>query len=144
MSGYFGGMTFQISDTPPTPADFIALRADCGWGDVTLAQAEHALAHSIFHATARDGGRLIAMGRVVGDGALYFYLQDIVVRPSHRRQGLGEHLTQFLLDAVRSRASRGATIGLMSAKGIAPLYERFGFTTRPDARLGPGMTQVLA
>ncbi len=133
-----------LTNTAPDPADFIALRAAAGWGTIAPGTATAALAASTLHVTAHDnGGTLIAMGRVVGDGALYFYLQDIVVAPSHRGQGYGRAITTRLLADIAPLAKSRATIGLMSAKGVEDLYASAGFTPRPNDRLGPGMTKVV-
>ena len=33
-------------------------------------------------------GQLIAAGRVIGDGGVYFYVQDVIVVPEHQRRSL--------------------------------------------------------
>lgn len=132
-----------LTNTAPTAQDFNALRAAAGWGTIALDTATAALAASTFHVTAHDNGTLIAMGRVVGDGALYFYLQDIVVAPSHRGQGYGRAVVSRLLADIAPLAKPGTTIGLMSAKGVEDLYASAGFTPRPNERLGPGMTKFV-
>lgn len=133
----------RLSVDAPEPAAFIALRAACGWGEIAPDVAAAALSDSTLHVTVHDDGTLIGMGRVVGDGALYFYLQDIIVAPSHRGQGLGRAIVDRLLEGIAPLARPGATIGLMAAKGVEPLYHSAGFTIRPNDRLGSGMTRVV-
>lgn len=130
----------QLTNTPPTAAEFIALRTACGWAAIPHSAAKSALAASTLHVTAREDSQLIAMGRVVGDGQMYFYLQDIVVAPSHRGKGLGRAIVDRLLGDIAPLAGPGSTIGLMAAKGVEDLYTNAGFTTRPTDTLGPGMT----
>lgn len=43
------------------------------------------------------------MGRVVGDGAFFFYVQDVAVHPQHRRRGLGLGLGLGLGKAIMQR-----------------------------------------
>lgn len=136
-------MTPSLTNTHPSATEFNALRAASGWGAIAPDTAETALKASTLHVTAHENGALIAMGRVVGDRALYFYLQDIVVAPSHRGQGLGRAILDRLLADIAPLALPGATIGLMSAKGVDPLYVAAGFTTRPNDHLGPGMTKFV-
>lgn len=40
------------------------------------------------------------MGCVVGDGAFYFYVQDVVVRPDRQRRGIGRLVGETLVDQV--------------------------------------------
>jgi GNAT superfamily N-acetyltransferase len=124
----------------PEPEAFVKLRSDCGWGEISLDAATAALQRSVIDLTVFEGDRLIGMGRVVGDGVLYFYLQDIIVLPTHRNQSIGRQIVSRLLEQSLARAATGATIGLMSAKGKETFYRHFGFQERPTDRLGAGMT----
>ncbi|WP_104179818.1 GNAT family N-acetyltransferase [Arthrobacter sp. B0490] len=47
---------------------------------------------------ARDGQMLVGLARVISDGASICYLQDILVRPSHHRRGLGRALAERALE----------------------------------------------
>jgi ribosomal protein S18 acetylase RimI-like enzyme len=51
-----------------------------------------ALAGSSTVVTATENGELIGIARVVSDGASIAYLQDVLVRPSAQRAGLGRRL----------------------------------------------------
>ncbi|MEP5151677.1 GNAT family N-acetyltransferase [Planktotalea sp.] len=127
----------------PRPEEFSRLRADCGWGTISVETAKAALANSVLDLCCFDGERLIGMGRVVGDGVLYFYLQDIIVHAEYQNRAIGRRIVEMLLDEVRKRAEPGATIGLMSAQGKEAFYQHFGFEQRPNDRLGAGMTQFI-
>ncbi|WP_227993435.1 GNAT family N-acetyltransferase [Shewanella sp. YLB-07] len=72
--------------------------------------AQKSLNHSLFHVGICDGNQLVAMGRVVGDGAMSFYVQDVVVHPAYQ----------------------GSTAALLAAKGKEAFYERFGYIQRPS------------
>lgn len=79
------------------------------------------------------------MGRVVGDGALVFAIQDVIVLPEHRRQGYGARIMDALMAYVKENARLTAHISLFSANGMEEFYSRYGFVERPQGRLGPGM-----
>jgi GNAT superfamily N-acetyltransferase len=128
---------------PPKPEAFVKLRSDCGWGEISRETATAALKRSVVDLTVFEGDRLIGMGRVVGDGVLYFYLQDIIVLPTHRKRSIGRQIVSKLLEESLARAATGATIGLMSAKGKEAFYQHFGFQERPTDQLGSGMTQFV-
>ena len=136
-------MAVELSNLPLAAGEFVDLRATCGWGTVDPAIAERALAAGLFAVVARDGSRLAGFGRVVGDGVLYFYVQDVIVHPDFRGQGVGRLIVEALLAEVLKRAPIGATVGLMAARGKEGFYEKFGFTRRPTERLGAGMTRFV-
>ncbi len=48
-------------------------------------------------------GELIGMGRLVGDVAMYWYLQEIVVLPEYQRHGIGAQLIEFAKEKYDSR-----------------------------------------
>ncbi len=133
----------RLTNLAPDPHAFVALRAACGWGTIPVETARRALATSTAMVTGHHGDTLVAVGRVVGDGALYFYLQDIIVAPEFRRQGIGRTIVDRLLFEIAPLAAPGATIGLMAAKGAEDLYISAGFTPRPTNQLGPGMTRFV-
>lgn len=132
-----------LSLTPPPITEFIALRADEGWGRLTHDTAKAALAASTLTVSAYEGDRLAGFGRVVGDGVLYFYIQDMIVARMFRGRGIGQAIMAQLLQEIRKRAPIGATIGLMAAEGKEGFYAPFGFRARPAQGYGAGMTQFV-
>lgn len=128
---------------PPIPEAFVKLRSNCGWGEISLNTATVALKRSVIDLTVFEGDRLIGVGRVVGDGVLYFYLQDIIVLPTHQNHSIVRQIVSKLLEESLARAATGATIGLMSAKGKEASYQHFGFQERSTDQLGAGMTQFV-
>lgn len=83
------------------------------------------------------------MGRVVGDGIICFYIQDVVVLPQYRKQGIGHEIVDNLLSWIKKRAQDNSVIALMSSKGTEPFYEKLGFIRRPNNDLGSGMIYPL-
>ena len=128
----------RIIDAAPTPEEYAAFRADARWNAVDARAVERGLHASLASVVARTiDDTLVGIGRVVGDGGIYLYLQDVIVRSDHRGQGIGTAITERLLDRIREVGAPGTFVGLMAAAGVAPFYERFGFQARPDDR--PGM-----
>ena len=126
-----------------TSGDYLRFRREAGWDAPSEARAKLALTHSLLVATICDNGEPIAMARVIGDGAMNLYIQDVITAREHRGRG---HATA-LLTAVIARLQRdydpAVTIGLMAAVGQERLYAKFGFIARPDARFGAGMIAAL-
>ena len=128
-----------------TAQDFCALRTAVGWGEVPQSVAQCALDHSLCTISALVDGCIAGMGRLIGDGAMIFYVQDVVVLPKYRRAGVGASIVQQLLHSVRACAPSGSTVtvGLMSALDREGFYERFGFRIRPNEKEGAGMVMQI-
>jgi len=62
---------------------------------------------------------------VISDGASDAYIQDLVVRPSHRNQGIARMILDALLE--RLRADGIPWIGLIAEPGSRKLYQGAGF-----------------
>ena len=132
---------YRIEDARPDPREYRAICEAVGWGPwMNFEVAEASLAASLFHVTVRHEGRAVGMGRIVGDGQIYFYVQDVAVVPAHQGLGLGRQILARLLAHLREHAPEKAFVGLFAAPGTEPFYERYGFAVR-DALVG--MFQVL-
>ncbi|WP_240220190.1 GNAT family N-acetyltransferase [Rheinheimera hassiensis] len=130
---------YITADQPPTASEYIALRCNVGWDSVELSIAQNSLNSSLFNTTVRLDGQLIGMARVVGDGFMYFYIQDVIVAPDYRGKGIG-HAIMTRVEAYLAKAyTTGATVGLLAAKGKEPFYRRYGFIERDGIELGKGM-----
>jgi len=132
----------RLVERPPTVEEYVSFRAHVGWQPVRDREAVgRALAASLFSVCVESGGRAVAMGRVVGDGGVYAYIQDMIVLVEFRGRGLSTIVMDALLGYVERTYPKGAFIGLMAAEGVAGLYERYGFERRPDG--APGMRRTL-
>ncbi len=134
---------YNISLASPTAEEFIQLRVKIGWGETELAMAKNSLKHSLFHVTIYAQSQLVAMGRLVGDGAMYFYIQDVIVNPSHQGQGLGKVVMDHIEKFLSKNANKGATIGLLAAQGKEGFYKTWGYLERTGTPLGKGMCKFI-
>lgn len=117
------------------------MRNTIGWGNTTIPQAEKAVKNSIFHLGAFEGDKIIGIGRLVGDGALTWYIEDLIVIPDYQKRGIGTLIMEQLLGYIEKNSVPGscAIIGLMSSKGKEPFYQKFGFRLFPNEHEGAGM-----
>lgn len=128
---------YQIVECIPTVEEYLALREAVGWVRLDEQITARALANALFTVCILHKGKVIGCGRVIGDGGLHFYLQDIIVLPAFQGKGLGKRLIKAILAYLDEHALPGAFIGLMAAKGKSSFYTQFGFAVRPPER--PGM-----
>ena len=122
--------------------EYLELRRSVGWSELTERQAELAIENCMYCISAyNDDGRLIGMGRIVGDGAVICYIQDLIVLPEYHGKGVGSALMMHLKNYVSSLTTHGERIMLclMCAKGREGFYKKNGFIPRPTENLGPGM-----
>lgn len=125
--------------------EYLSIRAQVGWKTLTKLQAEKALAGSLYVIGAYEGEQLIGMGRLVGDGAVICYVQDLIVLPDYQGKKIGTKLLDTLVRYVENLRieSSEMMLCLMCAKGREKFYEKHNFIARPTDTLGPGMIQYL-
>ena len=124
---------------------YLGLRAAVGWKILDNEQAIMALKNSIYTLTATIDDKVVGMARMVGDGAVICYIQDLVVHPSYQKLGVGQALMERLVrhaDEIKLQGTE-LMLCLMCAKGREGFYEKYGFIARPTENLGPGMIMYL-
>ena len=137
-------MAIAYRENALSAEDFLRLRHAVGWsGD--LEQIELSLQRGLYNVAALDGEAVAGMGRLVGDGVMYWYVQDVIVDPAYQGQGIGREIMTRLLAHIKGNSlpRSNATVGLMSAIGKHPFYEKLGFRVRPNEREGPGMVMQI-
>ncbi len=126
--------TIELVDNVLKPEDFIRLRVTAGFADVPVEHARKALQNGLINVSALKDGELVGMGRLVGDGAMYWYLQEIVVLPEYQGMGIGTMIVNHLVDYAVKNSSTGTftTIGGVSARGKEGFYQKLGFEVIPN------------
>lgn len=132
-------MSVMINATLPRAEEFMALRNQTGWGEIDLETAKMAISGSLGGVSAYENDSLIGMARLIGDGSLNLYIQDVIVLPGFRRQGIARDMLRALITDMQRQFPNSCTIGLLSVAGLEGLYAAFGFNVRPDGPFGAGM-----
>lgn len=135
----------RLRENEITVPQYLDIRSQVGWRTLLKEQAAQALQNSLYVVGAYDGNRLVGMGRLVGDGAVICYVQDLIVVPEYQKKQIGSMVLDNLIAYVEGMRQSGSQmmLCLMCAKGREPFYERHGFLARPTDDLGPGMIQYL-
>lgn len=116
-------MSFAVSNALPSVKEYCDLRVTTGLSAMDPGAAEVALPRSLHAVTVREGERLVAMGRVVGDG-LHVQVVDVAVQPDCQGRGLSRVVMENIMEFVHTLPP--STIVNLFAD-IDWLYQKFGF-----------------
>lgn len=129
---------YEIIERPPTVQEHKTLWQAVGWGSVNIEMTEQSIANSAYSLVVISDGSVIGMGRIVGDGAMYYYIQDVAVLPEHQNKGIGQQIIEKLLQHINDNRSSAVFVGLFASHGKEKFYEIFGFKNH-----SPGMTGMF-
>ena len=76
-----------------------------------------------------EDGKLVGMGRALGDGVSDAYIQDVVVDLEFRRRGVGGAIVRTLVAELKRRGVDW--IGLVGEPGTEEFYRSLGFDATP-------------
>ena len=136
-------MDYVMDRRLPSVEEYLFLRKSVGWPLFSVEMASAGLERSLFGVCILRGDKIVGAGRIVGDGAIYFHIQDVIVHPAAHRSGVGKMIMAELMTYISAKAGSGANIGLMCSKGREKFYENFGFTIRPGEKFGAGMIRIV-
>jgi len=132
---------YRIVERIATLDEYRHICTAVGWAEVmNFEAAATALPRSFYGVVALLDDQAVGMGRIVGDGAIFYYLQDVAVLPEHQGLGLGTQIVDRLVGLVKENAPEKAFFGVFAAEGTLPFYQRFGFDLHPALT---GMFQVV-
>ena len=138
-------MEYVILDNKLQADDFIRLFASAGWGNLSQDMVKTALTNSYATFSVKSGDRVIAMVRLLGDGAMSFFLKDLVVEPEYQQSGIGRVLLTHVEEYIRAQLEPGweGYLQLVSAKGKEEFYQKLGYAVHPHEHSGPGMSKWI-
>ena len=101
---------YRLVERPPTIEEYRSVCHGVGWkGVINFAAASVSLTNSLYHVVALSDEGVIGMARVVGDGAMYFYIQDVAVVPAHQGRR-GRRVVDGAHHGLSPRARPGESI----------------------------------
>ena len=111
----------------PVMADLVALYSSVGWTNYTNnpTMLEEAVKASLWQLGVYDEKELVAYIRLVGDGHSVIFVQDLLVRPDHQRQGIGKKLLEEAL-ATFPHVYQRLLVTERSEKNLT-FYQSLGF-----------------
>lgn len=134
-------MEYTLKIKNPNVEEFILLRETTGWSRLRRDSIQKALQNTLFGLCVYDGDNIVGMGRVIGDNAIYFYIQDVIVLPEYKNKGIGKLIMEKLIHYVQEQPHQNIFLGLMSAENVKEFYLGLGFEERGANR--PGMHKII-
>jgi GNAT superfamily N-acetyltransferase len=134
---------YTLIERLPTVEEHRAMFEAVGWTLYAPEAAEISLKNSLFSVVAiRDqDDTVVGIGRVIGDGGKFFYIQDVVVLPALQRQGVGTMIVDRLIAWIKANAPHEPFVGLFSTDVAQKFYQHYGFEERRE--ILSGMWTVL-
>jgi GNAT superfamily N-acetyltransferase len=134
-------MEIQYIDNFLCAEDILIFQQRMNWTIDPREQWVKALKNTLYSVAAVSDNEVIAMGRLLGDGSIYWYINDVFVLDEYQGMGIGSTIVQKLLTYIKENSISGTEVSicLMCAQGKESFYEKFGFQCRPHAYEGSGM-----
>ncbi|UDI77605.1 GNAT family N-acetyltransferase [Staphylococcus taiwanensis] len=124
----------KYSNEAPQVQAYCDLRVKTGMSPKSEAAARNGLPNACYNITIYDDDKLIAMGRVIGDGGTAFQVVDVAVDPDYQGQGYGRMILEKIMAYVEEVAEQGTYVSLIADYPADKLYEKFGFqSTEPKS-----------
>lgn len=125
--------------------DYCSLRESVEWLNFDDEQMKRGLANSLLTISVSRDGKTVGMGRLIGDGGMYYTIVDVVVRPEHQGKGIGSRIIDMIQEYVSSQTPPGgrSSIQLIAEKGKEEFYLKKGFKMIPHEFCGSGMRMVI-
>lgn len=134
-------MNCTIKQDRLTPEEFAELFQSAGWTPPESGQIKAALENSLAVFSAVSGNNTVGMARIVGDGAMTFFIKDVVVAPGYQGKGVGSLLISAIENYIVGNTEPGwaASVELIAASGKELFYKKHGFRTD----CGTGMMKMI-
>lgn len=135
---------WELVERTPSPEEYLKIRIGAGCPrNQSLEAAKLGLPNSWFSLVIQlsSTGEAIAMGRIIGDGGLFFQVCDIAVLKEYQGRGIGKAIMNGIRTHIaKNITATGAYISLLADGEACRLYEQYGFRRTAPASLGMSMT----
>ena len=112
------------------------MRVKCGLSAKLDEACEIGLNNSLYSIMLKEGEKVIAMGRVIGDGGCFCQVVDICVVPEKQGKGIGKIIMKNISAFIKTKLPKSCYTSLIADGDAAYLYEKFGFKDTMPASKG--------
>lgn len=130
-------MMIKYTSDLPDIDSFFVLYESTGWNDKNKKSKEQllsAMKNSWYFVAAYSDDQLVGCGRIVSDGYLHAYVNEMIVLSGFQGKGIGKEILSQLLQKTLEHGIKD--IQLFCAKGKERFYLKNGFEKRPDDASG--------
>ena len=120
-------MHAEIVYRQPSVEEFAAVTLAVGFKAHPPEAIRVGLANTWCAVCAQVSRRVVGLGRIVGDGALHFYVTSVMVLPSHQRRGIGSAIVHALLAKVKEVPHANVLVEALPLPNLESFYARHGF-----------------
>lgn len=106
------------------PKQIASLRKSVGWNEMDD-YYKYSLKNSYFYICCFDCNELIGFLDVVSNGFTDAYIQDVIVNPSYRNNGIGSHLMTMAIE--RLKQNKIYAVSVLFEQRLLSFYKKFGF-----------------
>lgn len=111
------------------------LRIRCGLSPKSDLASEIGLKNSVYSVMIEIEGKIIGMGRIIGDGGCFCQIVDICVDPQQQGKGMGKVIMNYLMKFIEEELPETCYISLIADGEAKRLYAKYGFKeTMPESR----------
>lgn len=129
----------KLANLTPPPAEAMAEAVPKSLKNSFACFVAYERKHMVDDETPQADQDAVAMGRLLGDGALFLQLVDVAVHPDHQSRGLGKRIMELLV-AYADKHAPHAYLSLVADPVAQRLYPKYGFE---DVKPGIGMYRCL-
>ena len=90
-------MNIIYKENTLTANDFLVLHNKMGLEKFPMEQVKKSMAQNLFSVVAVNDNEVISMGRLLGDGALVWYINDVLVLSEYQGKGIGSEIVKRLI-----------------------------------------------
>ncbi len=94
-------MNVVYKENTLTADEYVLFESKMGDAVTTKEQAERSLAHQLFSITAVKDNEIIGIARLIGDAAIFYYINDVWVLPEYQGKGVGSNMVKRLIHFVK-------------------------------------------
>lgn len=120
------------------PDEFLDVMCSVGWDLYTKEQAIRSLNNSMCMVKAIVDGKVVGIGRAVGDSCISCLICNVCVKPEYQRKGIGLRIVNELKEEIRKCIKKGDKmfVELTPVAGKEELYIKAGFKYNPKELTG--------
>lgn len=127
---------YRLVGRTPLVEEYNRVRVAAGLSSRDPRAAELGLPNTLFGVCVESGGEVVGIGRIIGDGGLFFQVVDVAVVPEYQGEGLGAMVMDAVMLWLRDNAPAGSYVQLVAEEGATGFYERYGFRIRTPESSG--------